>query len=83
MNKKKTQTFLSLERTLSKDRLSVGDEFYELLLKDAQRFLSEYMELSRPPEISVEKKSGRFEMVLKASAVRLKNAYSSETKRTL
>lgn len=78
MDKRKTKAFLRLENTLSRDRLSVGDEFFELLLKDAGKFLSEYAELVGCPEINVEKKSGKFEITITASATRLKNAYSGE-----
>lgn len=75
-NGKKRKDLLRLETILEKDRLSIGQEYVDLIASDLQKLLADYMELKDKVTVTIKKDDKDFSVKISATAKRLKTFLS-------
>ena len=72
MKKNKLQV-VKAKDLLGRDRFSVDDDFYNLLIKDLNRVLKEYFEFRNLPIVDMVKNNGELNVTLTLRAYNIKN----------
>lgn len=63
---------IRLKNVIESDRLSVSENFDELITSDLYAVLSDYFDLRTPPVLTVSKENGGYLINVQALAVRIK-----------
>ncbi len=71
--KKNKKELMRVQSILEVDRMSAGDNFFELVLNDVGALLGEYFHYSGEPKIKIEKFGDRYKVDISILASRIKN----------
>ena len=58
--KKKRNEIMRIENIINNDRMSVGDEFYDVLTLDLENLLRDYFDFNEPPVVEISKQNGSY-----------------------
>ena len=71
--KKEKRELMRVQSILENDRMSVGDNFIELVVADVGNLLMDYFDFSGVPKIKMEKFGDRYCVEISILASRIKN----------
>lgn len=72
MKKNKNQ-LIRLQNMIENDRLTMGDNFIDLVVNDLDKLLRDYFDFRLPPELTIEKQGGSYFVSISINANRIKN----------
>ncbi|MBQ3115671.1 MAG: hypothetical protein IJC07_01445 [Clostridia bacterium] len=71
--KKGNRELVRIQSVLENDRLSAGDNFFELLMGDLEKILQEFFEYSDAPTLSIDKCGDGYKVNFSITASRLRS----------
>ena len=71
--KKDKRELMRVQSILENDRMSVGDNFIELVVSDVGNLLTDYFDFAGVPKLKIEKFGDRYSVGITILASRIKN----------
>ena len=70
--RKEKRELLRLQSMIENDRISVGDNFLQLIESDINKLLRDYFDFSKSPELNLEVQNNNYLFTLSLNASRIK-----------